>query len=52
MPSRFMNLSTIARCLASSTTPAATSRGRSASVRFSRTDMSGTMPSALRSSVQ
>ena len=50
MPSRFMNRSTISRCFARSTMPARVSVGSAASVRFSRTDSSGMIPSPLRSS--
>ncbi len=49
---RFMKRSTIARWRASSTTPIFVRRGKMPSVMFSRTDMSGTIPSALRSSLQ
>ena len=50
MPRRVMKRSTISRLRVSSTTPLGASCGISARVRFSRTDMSGIMPSSLRSS--
>ncbi len=47
-----MKRSTIWRCRRSSTMPERDRAGSRASVRFSRTDMAGMMPSCLRSSEQ